>query len=237
MAIPSIKLAAYLAQAGVAARRRSEELILQGKVKVNGKTETNVATRVIPDQDEIEYNGRVLSLVAAKILLALNKPRGVVSTVSDPDGKKTVIDLLPTEYRQWRLFPIGRLDEDSEGLILLTNDGQYAQRLTHPRYGVAKTYQVIIAGRLTAAEIARLKRGVPLKDGRTGPAQVEIGDETEGQQTILITLREGRYHEVRRMMKALNHAVIRLRRLSVGPFQLNDLPLGKVRSEKFISLE
>lgn len=233
----SIKLAAFLARAGIAARRRSEELILQGKVRVNGQTQTNVATRVVPGQDVVEYDGRVLELEEHKVLLALNKPRGVVSTVSDPDGKKTVIDFVPSQYRHLRLFPIGRLDEDSEGLILLTNDGEYAQQITHPRYEIEKEYRVTIAGQLSPAEVSRILRGVPLKDGTTKPAEVEVVKESGSTQTVDMTLREGRYHEIRRIMKALNHEVIRLQRRRIGPFVLGDLPSGQVREEAFTSLK
>lgn len=232
----SIKLAAFLARAGIAARRRSEELILQGKVSVNGKVETNVATRVVPGVDSVTYEGRQLTIETEKVLLALNKPRGVVSTVSDPDGKKTVIDLVPQQYRHLRLFPIGRLDEDSEGLILLTNDGEYAQQITHPRFEVKKLYRVTIAGHLTSSEESRIRRGVPLKDGTTKPADVEVVAESGDTQTVELTLSEGRYHEIRRIMKAMNHEVLRLQRLKVGPFELGDLPLGKVREETFTTL-
>lgn len=228
----SVKLAAYLAHAGVAARRRSEELIEQGLVKVNDRVETNVATRIVPGRDRIEYQGKVVNPEGEKLLLALNKPRGVVSTVSDPHGKKTVIDFVPAEFRHLRLYPVGRLDEDSEGLILLTNDGAFAQHITHPKFEVEKVYEVTIGGRLSDPEIDRIRRGVPLKDGLTKPAEVEVLKDGTDQQTVEIRLHEGRYHEIRRIMKALNHEVLRLVRREIGPYQLGELKSGQVRREK-----
>lgn len=233
----TIKLAAYLSRAGVAARRKAEELIKQGKVSVNGQQETNVARRVDPDKDTVRYQGRTMAPVEQKVLLALHKPKGVVSTVSDPQGKRVVVDYIPARLKHLRLFPIGRLDEDTEGLILLTNDGEYSQRLTHPKYEVAKTYKVTVMGHLTDNEIMRLRGGLKLKDFRAKPAGVEILDPSGKNETLLLTIREGKYHEVRRMMKALNHPVIRLIRLSMGPFELGNLRSGEVREESFKSLE
>ena len=226
---PSVKLAHYLAMSGIAARRKSEELILQGKVKVNGEVETKVATRVVPGKDRVEYLGEEIFPEAGKVILALNKPRGVVSTVSDPDGKPTVLDYVPREYSTLRLFPVGRLDEDSEGLILLTNDGDFSQRVTHPSNEIEKEYHVTISDRLTESEMRRIEKGVPLKDGVTQPAQIEVLKEGNNQQTVAITVTEGRYHEVRRIMKALNHDVYRLVRVRIDAYELGDLRPGSVK--------
>lgn len=235
--LTTVKLAAYLAHAGIAARRKSEELIKQGAVKVNGEVESNVARRVDPTKDLVEYKGKKLVPTKEKVLLALNKPRGVVSTVSDPLGKKVVVDFVPQQFRHLRLFPIGRLDEDTEGLILLTNDGAYAQRLTHPRYEVPKTYRAVVQGHLSDNELMRLRYGLKLKNFRAKPAEVEIEDMDNATQTLVLTIHEGKYHEVRRMMLALNHPVIRLKRLSMGPFELSNLRPGEVRQEAFLPLQ
>ena len=229
----SQKLAAYLAHGGVASRRQSEELILKGKVKVNGEIETNVARRILPGQDKIEYQGKVIEPESETVILALYKPVGVVSTVSDPDGKPTVMKFIPKRYQHLRLYPVGRLDEASEGLILLTNDGDLAYKLSHPKFQVPRTYEVQISGRLSHQEIQRLRRGVPLKDGRTQPAEIEIIGEDDRAQVLEITLREGRHHQIRRMMQALNHEVLQLIRTSHGPYDLGELEPGKWRLETY----
>jgi 23S rRNA pseudouridine2605 synthase len=232
----TIKLASFLARSGIAARRKSEELILQGWVSVNGEVETNVARRVDPETDKVSFKGEPIVQSEEKVLLALHKPRGVVSTVSDPDGKPVVTKYVPAQYQHLRFFPIGRLDEETEGLILLTNDGDFAQRVTHPKYEVPKTYRVSIEGSLTDNEIDRLETGLKLKDFRAKPAVVDIID-ADGRGEILdLTIHEGKNHEVRRMMMALNHPVRRLVRLSVGPYELGDLRAGQVREEDFSSL-
>jgi 23S rRNA pseudouridine2605 synthase len=225
----SVKLAKYLADAGVAARRKAELLILAGRVKVNGVQETNVATRVIPGKDEVAFDGKSLTAEEEIVVLALNKPRGVISAASDPHGKRTVIDLVPASYRHLRLFPIGRLDEDSDGLILLTNNGDLAYRYTHPTFHVPKTYLVWIQGNLTRPELMRLRTGVPLKDGRTEPAEVEVVDGWDHSEQIEITIHEGRNRQVRRMMQHVNHEVTRLQRVRIGEIELGELQTGHVR--------
>jgi pseudouridine synthase len=226
---PTKKLAYFLAHAGIASRRNSEKLILEGKVKVNGQVETNVATRVNPLVDKIEYQNQPIHIVEETVVLALYKPVGVVSTVAHNDPQPTVMKFVPKQYQKYRLFPVGRLDEASEGLILLTNNGDLSYKLTHPKFQIPRTYEVHITGRLTPQELSRLRRGVPLKDGKTKPAEVEIIDEDESKQIVEITLKEGRYHQVRRMMAAVNHEVIRLIRLSHGDYELGDLEPGKVK--------
>lgn len=226
-----MKLAKFLAHAGVASRRKAEELIEKGQVKVNGQVQRNVAERVTPGKDTVEFKNRLVEVTSETIILALHKPTGVVSTVSDPDGKPTVMDYVPAEYAKYRLYPVGRLDEDSSGLILLTNDGDLAYSLTHPSKEVAKTYRVMIAGKLTYPELSRLRTGVPLKDGKTQPAQVNVLDEFGTSQLVEITITEGRHRQVRRMMEAVNHEVEELKRLSMGPYVLGNLKVGKVRPE------
>ncbi len=227
----SQKLAKVLAHAGVASRRAAEELILAGKVSVNGTVEKNVARRVDPATDKISVKGRALPTQSETLVLSLYKPVGVVSTTHDPDGKPTVLQYLPEEYKKTRLYPVGRLDEESEGLVLLTNDGELAYRLTHPKFEVPRTYQVWISGLLTASELHRLRTGVPLKDGYTQPADVQIVNDFEAGQMLKITLSEGRHHQIRRMMQAVNHPVQKLKRVSHGKYQLGTLKPGEVRLE------
>jgi len=227
--MPTQKLAAFLAHAGVASRRKSEEFILRGLVQVNGQVEKNVATRVDPEKDEVKFDGKILTVVGEKLLLALYKPIGVVSTVNDPDGKQTIIDILPEEYKKIRLYPVGRLDEDSEGLILLTNDGDLAYKLTHPKFEVPRTYEVTINGDLSQNEKLRLLTGVPLKDGRTKPADLELLGNVPGGEIWEITIEEGRHHQIRRMMWAVNHDVRKLKRITHGEYELGNLKPGMVR--------
>lgn len=231
--IPAIKIAKALADAGVASRRKAEELVLAGKVRVNGKPLRNVAERVIPGKDAIAVNGQLLRAQdEPNIILALNKPRGVISTVSDPDGKPTIMEYIPEKFSQYRLFPVGRLDEDSEGILLLTNDGQYAYELTHPKFQVPKTYHVLISGQLSESELQRVRRGVPLKGRKTQPAQIKILERLDESQLLEITIHEGLHRQVRRMMQALNHNVLRLQRVQFGPYSLGKLAVGEVREEK-----
>lgn len=231
--MPHPKLAKFLAHSGVASRRAAEELIAQGKITVNGALETNVARRVDPTQDTVEVAGQgEIAPPAKTILLSLYKPVGVVSTTHDPDGKPTVMKYLPEEYAAERLYPIGRLDEESEGLLLLTNDGDLSYRLTHPKFQVPRMYRVWIEGKINSNELYRLRTGIPLKDGRTQACDVQIVDEDETNQVLEITLTEGRHHQIRRMMQAVNHPVIRLKRFSHGRFKLDGLQPGKIRVEK-----
>lgn len=224
-----MKLAKFLAHAGVASRRKAEELIAAGKISVNGSTVTNVADRVMPEKDEVSYQGKRVEIPQESVTLLLNKPRGVVSTVKDPDGKPTVMDFIPKEYAHQRLFPVGRLDEDSEGLILLTNDGELAQQLTHPRFETPKKYRVTIGGQLSYNELRRLREGVPLKDARTQPAEVNVIKDSGTSQVIEMVIREGLNRQIRRMMQAVNHPVQRLIRLEMGLYTLGSLKSGHVR--------
>jgi len=225
----TIKLAKYLALSGVASRRASEQLILEGRVKVNGVTETTVATRIDPVVDRVMVGQSLVFPQKTKITLLLHKPAGYVSTVSDPDGKSTVMDLIPEKYQEFRLFPIGRLDEDSEGLILLSNDGDLAYRLTHPKFEVPKTYEVTVEGKLTEGELHRLETGIRLKEKITEPAEVLYIDQPlADMERWQITITEGLHRQVRRMFAAVNHEVVRLIRQQFGDYRLGDLPVGEV---------
>jgi 23S rRNA pseudouridine2605 synthase len=226
----TVKIHAFLAHAGIAARRRCEDFVREGKVKINGVVVTNVATRIDPTKDEVEFAGHIVGGQPSQVVtLALYKPVGVVSTVSDPDNKPTVMEYIPEQYKELRLYPVGRLDEASEGLILLTNDGDLAYHHTHPAEEVEKKYLVTIGGHLTVAELRGLRVGVRLKDGLTRPTTSEVVETAETYQVIQMTLREGRNRQIRRMMEAMNHPVLQLKRIQIGEIKLDGLKPGQVR--------
>lgn len=222
-----IRLQVYLARAGVASRRASEALIAEGRVFVNGLSVTVPGTQVVPGRDRVEVDGREVRL-AETLWVALNKPRGYVTTRDDPFGRRTVYELLPEQFRS--LFHVGRLDRDSEGLLLLSNDGTLANRLLHPSRGVTKEYEADVTGRPDAAALRKLAEGVELEDGAARAESVERLHQTDYDTfRIRIVLREGRNREVRRMLDAVGHPVRRLRRLRFGPVPLGELPAGKWR--------
>lgn len=217
-----------MAQAGVASRRKCEELILQGKVQVNGETVTELGTKADPDEDIITVNGKPISN-EKKIYLILNKPKGVITSASDPEGRKIVSDYLKGVKE--RVYPIGRLDYDTEGLLLLTNDGEFANLLSHPKYHVPKTYLATVKGVPHGTELDKLRAGIMLEDGMTSPAEVEYKDvDPEGKQSVIsITIHEGRNRQVRRMFEAISHPVLRLKRIAFGDLLLQNLKRGVYR--------
>jgi 23S rRNA pseudouridine2605 synthase len=215
-----------LAAAGKGSRRECELLILAGRVEVDRKMVTELGTRVDPSRQEVRLDGVPLKR-PQRVYYAVNKPRGVVCTSRDPAGRPRVIDLLP--QTEARLFTIGRLDLNSEGLILVTNDGELANRLTHPRYGVAKMYRVQVAGRPDREVLARLRRGVPLAEGLARADRVRVKSHHKESTILEIVLREGRNREIRRVLAKVGHKVLRLVRIAVGPVRLGQLPPGEVR--------
>jgi 23S rRNA pseudouridine2605 synthase len=222
-----IRLQKVLAGAGVASRRACEELISEGRVEVNGKVVTEQGRRVDPDTDVIRVDGSRIPPPRRHRYLVLNKPRGVVSTMDDPEGRPTVADLVPD--RQGRLFHVGRLDTDTEGLILLTNDGEFAHRLAHPSYEVPKTYLAEVAGVVGRDVVAKLRAGVTLEDGPVRPVAVKLVSTSAERSLVKITLHEGRNHLVRRTMEAVGHPVRRLSRTGIGPVRLGTLRTGEIR--------
>lgn len=222
-----IRLQKVIAQSGLASRRKAEELIRAGRVTVNGRVMTELGTRVDPARDHIKVDGRRVKPPQPDTFLMLNKPAGYLSTLGDPLDRPTIADLITT--RGIRVFPVGRLDYDSEGLLLLTNNGEIAQACLHPRYHVAKTYEVKVKGVLTDDEIAQLQHGVLLQDGPTEPARVKKLHKADVNSWLEITIFEGRKHQVKRMLEAVGHPVIKLRRTKFGPLSLGTLPLGKFR--------
>jgi 23S rRNA pseudouridine2605 synthase len=215
-----VRLAKYLAHAGVASRRAAEELIAAGSVRIAGKVVTDPA-RDVDEESKVEVNGRPVAPEPREVW-AVNKPKGVVSTAREPGRRRAVTQLVDSPRR---LYPVGRLDADSTGLILLTNDGELANRLTHPRYGVPKTYLVELAQPPAEADLGRLRRGLRLEDGPTAPAEVE----RLGEREVEITIREGRKRQVRRMVEAIGNQVVELTRTRIGPLELSDLRRGEAR--------
>ncbi|MDP8922565.1 MAG: rRNA pseudouridine synthase [Chloroflexota bacterium] len=222
------RLQKYLARSGVASRRASEELIAQGRVSVNGTVVTALGTAVDPTADRVAVDGRPVSPPRARTYVLLYKPPGIVSTAHDPEGRPTVVDLVPSSAR---LYPIGRLDYDSEGLILLSDDGDLTVTLTHPRHEVEKEYYALVDHPLSDAALDRLRSGVLLDGRRTAPAIVErarpgVGG---GGYWLRVVLREGRNRQVRRMIEAVGGHVLRLVRTRIGPLRLSDLEPGEWR--------
>lgn len=218
-----MRLAKHLAHAGVASRRAAEQIVAEGRVSVDGETVTDPA-RDVADGQEVRVDGRLVGGPEQHVVFALNKPVGVVSTARDTHGRPTVTSLVPAGGL--RLYPVGRLDADSSGLILLTNDGELANLLTHPRYEVAKTYRVAVAGGPVGEEAIRaLREGVELEDGPTAPARVRA----RGPAELEITIREGRNRQIRRMCAAVGHPVRELTRVAFGPLRLGNLGPGAHR--------
>ena len=215
-----MRLAKYLAHCGVASRRASEKLIAAGRVTVAGERVTDPA-RDVDERSDVRVDGEAV-LPEPREVWIVNKPLGVVSTARDPGGNPTVVELVDSRRR---LYPVGRLDQDSSGLILLTNDGELANRLTHPRYGVRRTYRATLRRAPSEAELERLRRGVRLEDGRTRPARVR----RTGARTIEITIGEGRNRQIRRMAEAVGNEVVALRRIGFGPLRLGRLLEGQCR--------
>jgi len=225
------RLQKILSAAGVASRRLSEELIAQGRVSVNGKTVTELGTKADPSVDEIKVDGRRIKTEQKRRYILLNKPRGYITTRSDPQGRPTVMDLMKgvREY----VYPVGRLDYDSEGLLILTNDGDLAARLTHPRHEVDKVYEARVKGVPDEHALDRLARGVTIDGRRTAPAKVRASEpfaKGSGEQTIVeMSIHEGRQRQVRQMFDAVGHPVVRLKRVRIGPIEDPDIPPGHWR--------
>jgi len=218
-----------LARAGVASRRAIEEMIVKGRIRVNGER-VELGRRIDSSKDLVEVDGSRVPLSADLVYYLMNKPIGVVTTASDEEGRETVIDLL--DDVDARVYPVGRLDLDSEGALILTNDGDLAQRLTHPSFGVPKTYLAEVEGSVKDKTVRQLARGVELDDGFTGPARTRLVERSPGGTLIEIVLSEGRNREVRRMLEAVGHPVRRLVRTAIGPLMLGRLKPATYRKLK-----
>lgn len=223
------RLQKILSAAGVASRRASEQMILEGRVTVNGDTVRELGTKADPQKDIIRVDGRRIKTVVRNRYIVLYKPKGYVTTRSDPEGRRTVMDLVGEgDY----IYPVGRLDYDSEGLLLLTSDGDLAARLMHPRHEVEKTYEVIVAGMPDVRALEKLKKGVFIEGGRTAPAHVHVGSIVKGARPttkLTIVIHEGRNRQIRRMCSAVGLPVRELRRVRMGPIGLGRLKPGQWR--------
>ena len=222
-----MRLNKYLAHAGIASRRAADELIRRGKVRIDGAVVRELATTV-PEDARVEVSGSAVALPAVHTYVALNKPVGVMTTMNDPERRRTVADLLPCAFG--RVVPVGRLDYDTSGLLFCTDDGDLAHCLTHPRFGVDKTYRAIVRGRLTAADVRHLQEGVRTPEFRAAQAKLRVVATRQDSSVIDLTIHEGRNRQVRKMLETLGHPVAALERIRFGPLRLGPLAPGHSRS-------
>lgn len=221
-----MRLQKYLAHAGVASRRRAEEMILRGEIAVNGRVRRELGTSV-EERDVVSVRGRKIELTGDFEYLVLHKPLNVMTTMHDPQGRRTIVSLLPKDVP--RVVPVGRLDYDTSGVLLLTNDGELAHILTHPKFGVQKTYRVTVHGRLQRDDVKRLREGLSLDGVKSAGAQLRAVAVRSGASIIDLTIHEGRNRQVRRMFEVLGHPVLTLVRMRFGPLRVGQLPVGGIR--------
>ena len=219
-----MRIQKFLSRAGAASRRKAEAMVLDGRVRVNGTVVTELGTKVDPTLDRVEVDGTPIRLSEAR-WIRFHKPAGVLCTAKDTHGRRTIYDLLPREHSSLRY--VGRLDLDTEGLLLLTNDGDIANRLQHPRYKIEREYEVSVRGVLSKKDLARLRVGVVLDDGLARPVRIEVAAPVEEYGKLTLVMTEGRKREVRRLMYAVGYPVVTLRRVRFGPVKLGKLPSGK----------
>ena len=222
-----MRIAKFMAAAGIASRRKSEEIVKKGYVKVNGKAIHDPATGVDPQHDIVEVYGKQVEIPQEKVYLMLNKPVGCVSTCSDEKGRKTVLDYVKDIHV--RVYPVGRLDFTTEGLLLLTNDGELANKLMHPSHEVAKRYFCVVNSMVSAQDAEKLQKGVFIEGGKTAPARIKIIRATPERTELTISIHEGRNRQVRRMFEALDKEVVFLKRISIGELTLGNLKRGEYR--------
>ncbi len=222
-----MRLNKFLAHCGIASRRRADEIIAEGRVKINGQTISELGVIVDEEFDKVEVDGNLVMLPQEQTYIALNKPAGILVTAKDDRGRETIRSLL--RGLKTRVNHVGRLDQDSEGLLLLTNDGELAFRLTHPRYEIAKTYRVVIKGQVEPLDLGKFSSGIELEDGHIGHAEAKVVRGDSHVTELQIILREGRKREIRQMCKALGYAVLVLQRLQFGNVSLGKLPPGEWR--------
>ena len=220
------RLQKFIARCGVASRRKSEELILDGKIKVNDNLVTELGTKIDPIKDKVEYNGNVIKPEENKVYILLNKPEGYITSVKDEKDRKTVIDLVNVSER---IYPIGRLDYDSSGLIILTNDGDIYNKIIHPRVELTKKYIAVVEGEFRPSELEKFKKGIDIGGYVTAPAKIRLIKYDDNKSTVEIGIHEGKNRQIRRMCSALNHNVLALKRVAIGDIKLNNLKRGEYR--------
>lgn len=223
-----IRLQKYLAQCGIASRRKSEAIITAGRVSVDGKIVTGMGLKINPEIQKVMVDNKLVEPENTKIYILLNKPVGYVTTLSDPQGRPIVTDLV--QSAEERLFPVGRLDLDTEGALILTNDGQFAQKIQHPSHSVTKTYEALVSGFPSSAVLKTLEKGIDLDGKKTAPANFSLISKKKHSSLLKITLHEGRKRQIRRMCAAAGHPVITLKRIAYGSLFLGKLPKGSYRS-------
>lgn len=223
-----VRLQKFLAEAGIASRRKAEELITEGKVQVNGKVVTELGTKVDDKTDMVVYNGNRISVEEKLVYIMLNKPEGYVCTVKDQFSRPTVLDLIKGVNE--RIFPVGRLDYDTSGMIILTNDGDLTYKLTHPKHNIEKVYMAKVFGRPDDNDINKFRHGVLIEGQKTEPARLEIIENVGKMCLVKITITEGRNRQVRKMCEAIKHPVYSLQRVSTGTLNLGDLKKGSFRN-------
>lgn len=221
------RLQKILATAGICSRRKAEEYILKGRVAVDGKTVTEMGFKIDPGKHAITVDNKPLRISKKKIYILLNKPSGYVTTLSDPQGRPIVTSLIKNISE--RVFPVGRLDFETEGALLLTNDGDLAQKILHPKFEIRKTYLALVTGRVTREKIDSLEKGIMLNGKKTWPAKIEVIETTAKSSKLKIIIHEGRKRQVRRMCAAIGHNVTYLKRLAYGQLNIGNLPPGKTR--------
>lgn len=223
----TIRLQKYLAQCGIASRRKAEALIAEGRVSVDGRTVDTMGIKIDPEVQQIRFDGKPVIPEKRQIYILLNKPKGYVTTVADPQGRPIVTDLVQDTSE--RLFPVGRLDLDTQGALLLTNDGDLAQKMQHPSYEVTKTYEAQVAGKPKQKDLDSLAKGIVLEGKMTSPAQLSVIKNFSGSTLLRITIHEGRKRQVRKMFAAIGHPVKRLKRIAYGSLYLGNLAEGSYR--------
>lgn len=221
------RLQKYMSSCGVASRRKCEEIILSGKVKVNGVLVNEVGTKVDPSKDIVEYDGKIISKEENKVYIMLNKPEGYISSVKDEKGRDTILDIVKVKER---IYPIGRLDYDSSGLLLLTNDGEIYNKIIHPRVEIMKKYIAVVKGEITEKDIKKFEIGIDIGGYITAPAKLKIISLDKDVSTVEIGIHEGKNRQIRKMCAALNHEVLSLKRISIGEIKLGYLKRGEYRN-------
>lgn len=223
------RLQKILSRAGLASRREAEQWILEGRVAVNGQIVRQLGSKADPYKDSIKVDGKRIKTAVAPLYFALHKPAGIITTLRDPKQRPDLTQLVASMGQRQRIFPVGRLDFNSTGLLLLTNDGELARRLAHPRFGVTKAYRVKLSACPSEEDFARIRNGIRLEDGMTAPAKVRVVDKLKKNAWVEIEIHEGRNREVRRIFAALGYFVEKLIRVRIGSLRLGSLPLGKMR--------